>query len=243
MWKNGIHFQTMDGVATIVEVVEQNTTVVMIMGCLEGCEMNCVRQRSELIQVILQIKEQFSKTVEMNELLIHPEELSTYPLKSTDCLRTFSINRLARAIVERKKVITPQRTQQAMEKIDSILYFELYSYVTPEIISTLFDEAKLNLETKDHHDFLHDCARAISQYISMVQLKEVLLMPEKESELIGHIEQRPDQYSKDPAYQCFSVLRTWEDSEKNPTYKRLREALDMYSVFRGRNPLVSQLYY
>ena len=239
VWKNGIHFQNMDGVATIVEVVEQSTAVIMVMGCLEGSEMNCVRHRSELIQIILQTKEQFSGTVEMNECLIHPMELSSYPLKSLDCLITFSINRLARAIVERKKVITRHGTPQGMEKIDSVLHFESFVSLTPEIILKLFDETNANLEFEEPFEFLHDCAKVM--YPDMIQLKEILLKPEQESELIGTIEQCRDQYSKDPVYQCFSVLRTWMKFTENPTYKGLQEALGMYSVFRGRNPLVSQL--
>ena len=239
VWKNGIHFQNMDGVATIVEVVEQSTAVIMVMGCLEGSEINCVRHRSELIQVILQIKEQFSGTVEMNECLIHPMELSSYPLNSLDCLFTFSINRLARAIVERKKVITRHGTPQGMERIDSILHFESFVSLTPEIIFKLFDETNAKLEFKDPFKFLHECARVM--YPDMTQLKEILLKPEQESELIGTIEQCCDQYSKDPVYQCFSVLRTWNKFTDNPTYKGLREALGTYSVFRGRNPLVSKL--
>ena len=241
VWKNGIHFQNMDGVATIVEVVEQSTAVIMVMGCLEGSEMNCVRHRSELIQVILQTKEHFSGTVKMNECLIHPMELSYYPLKSLDCLFTFSINRLARAIVERKKVITRHGTPQGMEKIDSILHFESFSSLTPEIISELFDETNANLEIEE--SFLYDCARVMSTILDMIQLKEILLQPEQESELIGTIELCHDQYSKDPVYQCFSVLRTWMKFTENPTYKGLREALGTCSVFRGRNPLVSQLCY
>ena len=71
----------------------------------------------------------------------------------------------------------------------------------------------------------------------MIQLKEVLLMPKQESELIGHnIEQCSDQYSSDPVY---LVLRTWKKFAKNPTYKGLREALDKYSIFRGRNSLAA----
>ena len=42
-----------DGVETVVEVVEQNTAVVVVMGCLEGCELACAKLRSKLIGLIL----------------------------------------------------------------------------------------------------------------------------------------------------------------------------------------------
>ena len=60
MWKGGIHWQNRDGVEAIVEVVEQNTAVTVVMGCLEGREVECVGLRSELIQAILVTKERLS---------------------------------------------------------------------------------------------------------------------------------------------------------------------------------------
>ena len=63
----------------------------------------------------------------------------------------------------------------------------------------------------------------MSQCVGIIQFKEILLTPAHKHELrtTEHI----------------SVLRKWKKFTRNPTYKGLREALDMYSVFRGRNNL------
>ena len=42
-------------------------------------------------------------------------------------------------------------------------------------------------------------------------------------------------------YQCQQVFRVWKENTQTPTYRALRSALDKYSVFCGRNPLVSVL--
>ena len=42
-------------------------------------------------------------------------------------------------------------------------------------------------------------------------------------------------------YQYEQVFQMWKESTRNPTYGSLRSALDDYSVFCGRNPLVSVL--
>ena len=81
VWKNGIHWQNMDGVETIVEVVEQNTAVLVVMGCLEGSQVKCVQLRSAVIQTILSAKKQYSGAIDMKESLLHPDELTKYPLK------------------------------------------------------------------------------------------------------------------------------------------------------------------
>ena len=54
--ENGIHWQNNDGVEALVEVVDQNTAVMLIMGCLQGQEIECTQHRSRLIHNILRIK-------------------------------------------------------------------------------------------------------------------------------------------------------------------------------------------
>ena len=50
-----------------MEVVEQNTAVVLVMGCSQGDEMACNKLQSDVIRTILQAKQQFCGAVEMRE--------------------------------------------------------------------------------------------------------------------------------------------------------------------------------
>ena len=238
IWRNGIHWQNNDGVEALVEVVEQNTAVILIVGCLQGREMECTQHRSRLIHNILRIKRQYSGAVECEEAFIHPNELSVYPLKTTNSLFTFSINQLATAILDKKQVISSKLgTAQEMIEISDILYFEPFTCLNDQIVSCLCSESCAEKEVSDN--FLHDCAKVAYRRRDLIE-KAIILFPEQESELIGEMEQCQDQYSKDPIHQCFLIFRTWKKFTPIPTFKGLRETLDKYSVFRGRNPLVSE---
>ena len=234
VWKNGIHWQSSDGVEAIVEVVEQSTAVVVVMGCLKGRERECIYHRSRLIQAILLTKEEFIGAVEMREGFFHPKELHLPPQGSINSYFAFPINRVAKTIAERKEVITSKfGTKQEMIEISTLLHFEPFACLTPELISILFNEDISELNIPD--TFFLDFARV--GYPKMTQLKKILLLYEHESELVGAIEQCRDQYRKDSTHQCFLVLITWKKFTKDSTYKGLREALGSHSVFCGRNPL------
>jgi serine/threonine-protein phosphatase 6 regulatory ankyrin repeat subunit B len=239
IWKNGIHWQNNDGVEALVEVVEQNTAVILIVGCLEGREMECTRHRSKLIYNILRIQGKYSGAVECKEAFIHPKELSKYPLNSTDTLFTFSINQLATAIVDKKEVISMKLgSAQDMIEISDIVYFELYMCLSDQLISCICDETYAEKEVTD--DFLHDCAKDAYQRVNLIK-KAIILLPEQESELSLEIGSYHDQYSKDPIHLCFLIFKTWKKFAPNPTFRGLRETLDKYSIFCGRNPLVREI--
>ena len=238
VWKNGIHWVSDSGVETFVEVVNESTEVIMVVGYLEGKEIECTQYRSRLIQTILQTKEQFSGAVKMREAFIDPNELNTYPLKDSESIITYSINRIAKTISEGKDVLVAKAgTKQQMKGLSALLHFEPYGSLTPEQISALFDEEKSSVEIPDY--FLHECARF--SHPNLHHFKKILVPLELESEYVGAVEQYHDQYHKDPVHRCFLVFMTWKKSTADPTYKGLRETLDKHSVFCGRNPLVSKI--
>ena len=138
VWKSGIHWLNRDGVEAIVEVVEQNTAVILIMGCLEGREMACVKCRSEVIRTILELKERICGAVKLRESFIHPDHLS-YPLKTLWLLPSFTITELASAIAEKKDTVTyKQGLFQKMCGISELLYLEPYAIFKPKLLAELF---------------------------------------------------------------------------------------------------------
>ena len=172
----------------------------------------------------------------MEEALMHPDELRNYPLNNVKSLYTFPLSTLASAIVEKGKALTNKiGPNQRKIAIASLLYFEPYTCFSDELITRLTEA-----QTEDHEvseDFLRDCAKVA--HPKTVQLKEILLLPEHDSEYVTAVDECHDQFSNNPTHKCFHVFNTWKKYTKNSTYKELREALDKYSIFRGRNPLVS----
>ena len=238
VWKAGIHWQNRDGVEAIVEVVEQNTAVTMVMGCLEGREVECAGLRSELIQAILATKERFCAAVELRESFIHPAELSSYPLKSSKLIPSFTITELATAITEDKQVVTRKQGHgQQMLGIRELLYFEPYTCFNSTLLAELF---KAENSDKEVPDIFHlDAGKAAHSKVHI--LVKILEHNPRELQAAIAIAAESKTYKDDPMHNCFLLFRTWALCSPSRTYQALRAALDRFSVFCGRNPLVSVL--
>ena len=206
IWKNGIHWLNMDGVETIVQVVEQNTAVVLLMGCLDGSEVKCIQLRSAVIETILSTKDKYSVAVDAEEsFILNPDQLIANPLTEVRSLYTFSISCLKMAIRERREVLTNKiGSNQKMVKVDTLLYFEPYSCLSKEIITKLLDDCNQDVETSD--DFLRECAKIA--HPKMTFLKKILLLSEHDSEYNTAIKECTDQFSDDPTHKCFHVFKT-----------------------------------
>ena len=238
VWKAGIHWQNRDGVEAIVEVVEQNTAVTVVMGCLEGREVECAGLRSELIRAILNTKERVCAAVELTESLIHPAELSFYPLKNSKLLPSFAITELATAIAEDKQVVTcKQGHGQQMLGISELLYFEPYACFNPTLLAEMFKDENSSKEVPDV--FHLDAGKAAHSKIHI--LMKTLKHNPSELQAAIAIATASQTYQNDPMHNCYLLFRTWALSSPSRTYQALRSALDQFSVFCGRNPLVSVL--
>ena len=214
--------------------MEQNTAVVVVMGCLEGSQIKCIQQRSAVIQTILLAKEKYSAAVDAEEFILHPDELVSYPLGEVKSLLKFPLTELKTAINIREPALTCKtECKQDIEFIDTLLFFEPYTCFTIEIIIKLIEEIK-QLEDSDD-DFLRECAKVA--HPKWEYLKDILVPPEHDCEYNMAVKEAGDQYSDDPTHKCYHVFKTWQKSTPNPTYRGLREALDSFSIFRGRYPL------
>ena len=235
VWKSGIHWLNRDGVEAIVEVVEQNTAVILIMGCFEGREIACIKRRSEVIQTILELKGRFCGTVELRESFIHPDQLS-YPLKSLRLLPSFTITELASAIAEKKDMVTSKQGHcLTMYGINELLYFEPYACLNPKLLAELF--ANENSDKEASNVFYQDAGNVA--HTKMDLFKSALDINEREFDVA--VNTAPHPYRDSVKHHCYLLFRTWADWSPNPTYQVLRSALDKYSVFCGRNPLVRVL--
>ena len=238
VWKNGIHWQNDDGVETIVEVVEQNTAVILLMGCLEGSEIKYLQLRSAIIECILSTKKQYSEAVDSEECFLHPKELTQYPLNNVKDLYNFPFHTLSNAIVKRKNALTNKiGRRQEMITIDELFHFEPYTCLSEELISLLIENSDTDEEVSD--DFLRNCARVAHPKVAL--LKKIFLSPEQDCEYNTALMSPRDQYSDDPTHKSFLIFITWKKFKENPSYKEFRNVLDSYSVFSGRSALMSEL--
>ena len=102
VWKNGICW-TRDGVKTVVQVSEQNRSVVLLVQPLdESLELECLQVSSSVIQKILQIKDEFHHLCDTRECLISPHNLNMALQYNLKDLLVFKIEDIARVLVIKK---------------------------------------------------------------------------------------------------------------------------------------------
>ena len=117
-----------------------------------------------------------------------------------------------------------------MVRIDDLLYFEPYAYVSAK---RLFAENNLNII--DCEAFPTDMSK--SSHMKVDHLKQALSI--NNAKFQAALASAPPFQQDQPEYQCKLLFQVWKENTQSPTYGTLRSGLDKYSVFCGRNPLVS----
>ena len=196
VWKNGICW-TRDGVKTVVQVSEQNRSVILLVQPLdESLELESLQVSSSVIQKILQIKEEFHHLCDTRECLISPRNLNMalqYNLKDQS---VFKIEDIARVLVMKKMFVTSNMTESL--NISSLLgQLEPYHSLPLSVIHQLFDDSKVSQCIPEH--------------------------------LFREIQER-----------CRPIMDIYPVTIESSTYQSVRDHLNRFSIFVGRNPFVSE---
>ena len=119
-----------------------------------------------------------------------------------------------------------------MVEIDQLLYFEPYTCLSEEMRRELVAESENNSDK-----LVSEAKVGKISYTKVNQLKQVLGIDS--TKFLAALARAPPFQRDQPEYQCKLVFQVWKESTQSPTYGALRSALDKYSVFNGRNLLVS----
>ena len=193
VWKNGICW-TRDGVKCIVQVSEQNRSVILLVQPNDGMEYCEIR--SSVIKKILDVKNDFCICPDTKEFLISPDQLGNALQCNLTDLSLYEVQDVARSIVQKKKYITNDRSKTL--NISSLLgQLEPYHSLPLSVIHQLFNDSN------------------VSQ-----------LIPEH---LLRKIQER-----------CRPIMDTYLVTRESSTYQSVRDHLNRFSIFAGRNPFVSE---
>ena len=220
VWTNGILWANEEGVNTLVEFKDHSKTVVVAMRCRHDNVTKCLQLRTQVIQKVLAALREFCPKVVAAESFIDPSELSQYPLKGTSELTLFPLSAVAKSVVAGKSSVVSMSIKSL--SLESLLLFEPYADLGEANLRELFSEEKRRLTIFS----IADC------------------IPDKNTEMIKKIfKPSPTQLRErmsggSIASPVYHVLDMWRDSCEG-TYQCLREKLDQFSAFAGRNPLVS----
>ena len=220
IWKNGISWGSRKGVEALVEIRDppQYKEVVVMLRCWSGQEVECAHQRSTIIQMVLGAKEKLCPKVSTKEFVLHPSQVREYPLKSPAERDLISIIEVSRAVVEGDPGAV--NAFGKITRLEEMLSFEPYYCLGERNIREVFSDQ--NLEPVSD-TFIHSLARCDSEKAK--QFEKLLV---------------PSGLAVGSSLSMGQVLRQWRDNSQG-TRKCLRETLDQFSVFAGRNPLVSDV--
>ena len=225
VWKNGIRWVNKNGIETVVEVLEHCSIVQLVMTCPKGMMVEHCRHRSTVIGEILSLHQKLCPSVFLKEAFVLPSYLDEvqYPLPSFPQLSLVTIKHVAQCAVERRKCSI---------FVDS---FEPYQYLGESLIQSLFSEGNAEVSKPD---LLKFAAAFEVNLMSRRDACKVLGIPYKV--LANKVAEMPSGERENPVRVCEEMFLLWPAYEPDGgTYESLKRRFDMFSVFSGRNPLVS----
>ena len=238
VWKNGISWINENGIESVIEVLEDFQAVVVMLRCITGeeNEVKCMFHRSSVIQTVLSTRADICPQVRITEFFVHPSSVE-YPLKVSEGITLFSLAAVARAVASAKPcVVSDCGRNKDFEflKVEDLLCFEPYSDSGKEVLKEIFNNDNYNKKISD--DFIYRISDSIAHRAQEIQKKKwltnVFELP------FIQLQEQTSRVPEGPTRELIGLFQTWRQCTAG-TYQCLRETLDKFSVFCGRNPLVS----
>ena len=217
IWKNGIFWGREFGMETLVEVIEDKSVTVMARFQTSNLE-KCIKHRSEVIRTVLECLDRFCPRVSTTESFIDASSPLKFPF-ALNSNKTCMVQDLAQAIVG--NCVSPLVVLPGSGKTipaERFLSFESFTEVEALTLQELWD--KNNEDKIISDDFLSKFVGKASSKLNWFAkvFNDSADIPSNKDDL-------------------FHELCKWRGSKM--TYKHFRQKLDQYSVFAGRNVLVS----
>ena len=226
LWKIGISWGTHFEMNVLVEINDNKFVIVM-------CRFNtsnlvkCLEHRSQVLHTVLECVEEFCPRISTVESFVDASSALEYPFELNSERTLCNVKDLSEALVsncENPSVVLPESGKWVTAQ--SFISFEPYTEME---VSTLQELLDINNDNKVVSDVF------VSRLVKKVSNNLPFLI-----KIFN--EDAPFPCSKDNLYQ---EILNWRDiSIAEPkTYSQLRKKLDQYSVFAGRNILVSIVQY
>ena len=226
VWKHGIAWWTNDGIETIVEVGLQCRWVAVMLRCPDTHKVQCAELRTKVISTVLKTKQDFCPAIGMKEFLIAPSSLQ-YPFEGTE-LTLYSMKEIAKVIITGKEF--PKDTEgKSTIHISQLLPFEPFFNFGEDLIDNLFtpDQSRES-EISRHNMFqiANKCYKMLDDFKEALQPNPTAFQRECV---------KPDCTEVDRCVALFQIIqrrgcKTWRDFEQE---------FSRFSIFCGRNPVVS----
>ena len=146
VWRNGISWESVSGVSTIVEIVDRNRWVIVLVSekSREAAE-TC----SSVIRMILDLQQQLCGVVSTCECLISPSLLDRYPFDALPDTDLFVMRDVARAMLLHHKVLLDRKSGRNKLPTDEALSCEPYYLLQPSSAYQLFRQSMASQPVPD----------------------------------------------------------------------------------------------
>ena len=146
VWQNGIIWNSVSGVSTIVEIVDRNRWVIVLVSekSREAAE-TC----SSVIRMILDLQQQLCSVVSTCECLISPSLLNRYPFDALPDTDLFIMRDVARAMLLHHKVLLDQDAGMNKYPTNEALSCEPYYLLQPSSVCQLFKQSMASQPVPD----------------------------------------------------------------------------------------------
>ena len=223
IWKNGIFGGREFGMETLVEVIEDMSVIVMAQFQTSNLE-KCMKHRSEVIRTVLECLDRFCPRVSTTESFIDASSPLKFPFALNSDRTLCTVQDLAQAMVG--NCVSPSVVLSHSGKTvpaERFLSFEPYTEIEPLVLQELWDANNKDKIISDNF---------LSKFVKKASSSKLNWFTKIFSDS-GDIPINKDD--------LFHKLLKRRGSEM--MYKYLRQKLDQYSVFAGRNVLVSISYH
>lgn len=108
LWKNGLRWLNLDGIETIVEMVEDRKAVLLLIRMKKDSTLKGLKLRAAIISKVLETKKEYCSRIATSESFIDPAHLKArccYPVinRHVNNLRRFDITRIAKVFCKNSK--------------------------------------------------------------------------------------------------------------------------------------------
>ena len=210
IWRNGIKWTTRSSVDALVEMTDR--TVNVLLRCGQGKEMKLVKLRSQIMVEIQSVKREFCSHAVTSERFI---QNPNYP--AVEAQSSVSLHEISHSIACHEDSV--MLTLDTPLPILKLLYFEPYSFCNQQALVDLYSQGKLTLS------FIENVSCQITSVDDFCTALNVFL---------------PKVAVDSGGSNYLTAMRMFQEwqTRNEGTYQCLRQQMDKYSIFSGRNILV-----
>ena len=234
VWKNGIFWWNVDGINSHIELCDNGKSFVLKMRS-RVFKPECLTVRSQIIAKVLETVKDFCPNITTVESVIDPQEVIRHPMKPAASLTLFSISDIALAVALNKDDV---RGEHQSLTLSQLLQFEPYASLDQDTLQCLLSEKNAKKNDRLSDSFIAHFANKVagSEHISTVASVYTNILGHSQSP-VAQVSTLSDSLKQE----LIHAIKTWRDKTEG-TYSCLRETLNKYSIFTGRNPLVRIIY-